>query len=80
MRRSPTFITYAALVGCAIAIAAVLYFYGGGSVLPGAVGGFAASLLAFMLALSWESDGNGSDRRRPRLRSRAAERPRCVGA
>lgn len=34
----------------------VLSVYGGASFLPGLVGGFAASLAAFMLALSWERD------------------------
>jgi len=51
-------ITYllAALLGAAVLTAVVIYFYGLESLLPGLVGGFVASLGAFMLALSWERE------------------------
>jgi hypothetical protein len=49
-------VTYAVLVACGVAVLVVLRFYGGDTFIPEAVGGFAASLGAFMLALAWERD------------------------
>lgn len=54
-RPSSKFLLAAVLIGVVAAIA-VLAVYGGGSFWPGLVGGFGASLGAFLLALSWERD------------------------
>jgi len=43
-------------VAALVAIVVVIVVYGSGSLIPGLVGGFAASLLAFVLALTWERD------------------------
>jgi hypothetical protein len=52
----PRFLLVAAAVTAAVAALLVLRRYGGDSLWPELVSGFGASLLAFMLALTWESD------------------------
>jgi hypothetical protein len=46
----------AAAVTCLVGAGLAIGFYGGASVVPGFFAGFGASLLAFVLALSWERD------------------------
>jgi hypothetical protein len=59
-----------AIVACLAGVAVVVDRYGGRTLWPELVGGFLASLLAFMLALTWE---------RERELRRATEAARTVG-